>query len=216
MRTRLLGASLWPRAPPTVHATCPVHPIPTVSIAHRHPTMSLDEQRRRGQDGTGRDIKHRPSVASEARPHGPGATTLTTWTSAGPSQRSTTPDSPSTGSDESSPPAQVHNLDERAVVRCHGHWAPEPAARPPLAVGPAAPRGLHASTPSLGQPGTNWRRTGTTLHDSMGWASASSGSEAVVWAGWGSPRGVSTFEKVSLAFGAARLRSSLATLWLRG
>lgn len=196
---------------------CSVQSLPTVAaIAHRHPRWPLDKtaQDRTGRDGTGQDIKHRPSVASEARPHGPGATTLTTWTSAGPSQRSTNPDSPSTGSDESSPPAQVHNLDERAVLRCHGHWAPEPAARPPLAVRPATPRWLHASTPSLGQPGTNWQRTGATLHDSQKWTSASSGSEAVVWVGWGSPRGDSTFEKVSLAFCAARLRSSLATLWL--
>lgn len=194
---------------------CSVQSLPAIAIAHRHPRWPLDDQHTTGQDGTGQDIKHRPSVASKARPHGPGATTLTTWTSAGPSQRSSIPDSPSTGSDESSPPAQVHNLDERAVVRCHDHWAPEPAARPPLAVRPATPRWLHASTSSLGQPGTNWQRTGTKLHDSQGWTSASSGSEAVVWGGWGLPRGVSTFEKVSLAFCAARLRSSLATLWLR-
>lgn len=74
-----------------------------------------------------------------------------------------------------------------------------------------APR-LHSQRwASQARTGNELARHCTTAQE---WTSASSGSEAVVWVGWGSPRGVSTFEKVSLAFCAARLRSSLATLWL--
>lgn len=109
----------------------------------------------------------------------------------------------------------------QSTTWANGRWCavmdtgpPEPAARPPLRPstrGSAMAPRLHtqrwASQARTGQ------RTVTTLRDCttpQEWTSASSGSDAVLWAGWGSPRGVSTFEKVSLAFCAARLRSSLA------
>jgi hypothetical protein len=128
----------------TTHCPCDDAPscsTPVTSIAHRHPRWPLDRHRRIGRtihDGK-RDIKHRPSAASEPRPHGPGATTPKTWTSAGPSQRSTIPDSPSTGSDESSPPQ--HPSPQPAPTGGGAlSWPLEPpgtAARAPLAVQPA-------------------------------------------------------------------------------
>lgn len=84
---------------------------------------------------------------------------------------------------------------------------------PRLRDGPTPPQpALVQLGPARHELAWSWHGAGTTGQE---WTCASTGSEAVVWARWGSPRGVSTFEKVWLAFCAARLRSSLATLWLR-
>lgn len=188
----------------------------SITTAHRHDTQDGPLTASAGHDRTGQDIKHRNYLAREARPHGPGAMTLTTWTSAGPSQRSITPDSPSTGSDEVAQPAlSPQTWTNGRCCAVNGQWAPGTAARPPLSIRPPAPRWLHASTASLGQPGT---KLATELARQAGSGPLqlcqhrkrmpSYGLDGVRHWGFDLLEGL-------LAFCAARLRSSLATLWLR-
>lgn len=189
----------------------PVQCLPASSIAHRHPRWLLERQRRTGQDGKGKNKTSNTALLSPAKlvPTDPGPRPSRRGHRQGRVSGQLPPTHRRRARTSRPRPAPVHNLDEPAVVRCHGllgpgTCSPTPARRS-TRVSAMGPR-LHTQHWAIqARTGNELARHCTTATSGT---SASSGSEAVVWAWMGSATG-----SFDLREGfASILRSSLAQL----
>lgn len=149
---------------------CSVQSTPAPSIAHRHPRWPLDDQRRTDSTGRYRTRTSNTALLSPAKlvPTDPGPR---------PSRRG---HRLGRVSGQLSPTHRRRARTSRPRQRqpttwMNGRWCAVMATGPrnlqPDPRSPLDPRLRDGSTPpqpALGQPGTNWQRTGTTLHDSPG------------------------------------------------
>lgn len=177
----------------TIHCACDDAPSSPCQQAALHtdtqdgPLTTSAEQDRTGQDRTGRDgTRHQTppfcrqrSSSPRTRGHDPHDVDIG-WAESAVNRPRLTVDGLGRVAPASASPQTWTNGRWCAVM---GTWAPELQPGPRSPFDPRLRDGSTRSTPCLGQPGTNWRRAGTTLHDSPGVGpSASSGSEAVVGA----------------------------------
>lgn len=144
---------------------CSVQSTPASGVAHRHPRWPLDDQRRTDSTGRYRTRRSNTALLSPAKlaPTDPGPRPSRRGHRLGRVSGQLSPTHRRRA--RTSCPRQ-----RQSTTWTNGRWCavmatgpPEPAARPPLAVGPATPRWLHASTacagPARHELATSWHDT---------------------------------------------------------